>query len=222
MRTNLDRMASLVGTLSRNRESVLAALDEFEAQTDSSDPEEQLNKLGQAVREFIQVTAFANEWYIVMLVTFAETYLHDLLVDAAGIDPSLMEDSKQSVAYSDVTAFTSIGALATEMRTRWARNFLEKAGPRTWIDRFERMGARGFPRDLADQLEELWGIRHVVVHSAGRVTKDFVDRYLGRKLKKGDSIPLDKTEVLGFLKNILAFVGPIDKFFITRFGKALQ
>ena len=43
------------------------------------------------------------EWLPVMMVTTVEAYLLDVLAYAAGIDPSLMERSEQSVSYAELT-----------------------------------------------------------------------------------------------------------------------
>src|SRR5207247_11316116 len=121
----------------------------------------------------------ASLWQVVMLVTCVEAYLQDVLSAAARADPDLMSKSQQLAPYADIIAATSLDELANELRARWARGWLADGGPTRWISRFERMGARGYPDDLAARLERIWGIRHVVVHSAGVATPDSVQRHPG-------------------------------------------
>ena len=119
------------------------------------------------------------EWEAVMLVTVTEAYVQDVLAFAAERDAALMKDSDQTAAYHEVSQAQSVTDLATELRRRWARNFLEDGGPRRWAERFERMGARGFKPDVGETMELHWGVRHVVVHNASKATAEFVRRHPG-------------------------------------------
>src|SRR5712691_7056860 len=104
--------------------------------------------LGELSKEDIDLAPTAEEvlveWQAVMLVTVAEAYLQDALVFAAERNPSLMKDSEQAAKYDEVMVASSLDEVAAELRSRWARNFLEDGGPRRWKERLERMGARGF------------------------------------------------------------------------------
>jgi hypothetical protein len=91
----------------------------------------------------------ANLWQVVMLVTCVEAYLQDVLSASASIDPELMSESEQRALYADVIAADSLHELANELRARWARRWLSDGGPTRWISRLTRMGARGYPADLA-------------------------------------------------------------------------
>ena len=92
-------------------------------------------------------------WQVVMLVTCVEAYLQDLLVAAALVDREFMKNSKQVAAYADVVSAKSLEELATEMRRRWARGWLNDGGPTRWISTLQKMGAKEFPVGLAPRLE---------------------------------------------------------------------
>ena len=176
----------------------------------------------EKIEEYSRVREFVHEWYVVMQVTFAETYLHDVLVACAVVDPALMAESKQTASYQDILGATSIDELANQLRSGWARNFIDRGGPSTWVDRLTRMGATGFPSDIAEKLEQVWGIRHLVVHSAGRITTEFVRRHPSLGFKGGDSLKLSKDPVLAYIGNVGAFVKVVDAFLIARYGSKLE
>lgn len=135
------------------------------------------------------VINWQNGWYIAMMVTITEAYLHDALVEAAEYDPSFMQRSQQNLDYSDVVDAKSVGDLAVRMRSTWAKGFIESGGPRRWLEKLVRWGARGYRDDLVDELEVMWGIRHVMVHRSGRVDEQFLSRH-------GDSVPTHNGELI--------------------------
>jgi hypothetical protein len=156
-------------------------------------------------------------WQVVTLVTCVEAYLQDLLSAAASVDPELMSRSQQLAPYADVIAATSLEQLANELRARWARGWLNDGGPTRWISRFERMGARGYPDDLAACLERIWGIRHVVVHAAGIATPEFVKRHPGIVAAAGDRLLPKNVDFKAFLEAVKGLVEPTEQFFLARY-----
>lgn len=157
-------------------------------------------------------------WEVVMLVTCVEAYLQDILSEAARIDLELMIKSEQQVArYADVIAASSLETLASSLRTQWARSWLNAGGPARWIERFEKLGARGYGDDLAGRLERIWGIRHVVVHSAGVATAEFVRLHPGVVAAPGERVKLDYRELSPWLQAVKEFIEPTEHFFIKRY-----
>jgi hypothetical protein len=159
----------------------------------------------------------ANLWQVVMLVTCVEAYLQDLLVVAASAGPELMSKSQQVASYPDVIGATSLEELASDLRTRWARGWLSEGGPSRWISRLKRMGARGYPDRLGLRLELFWGIRQVVVHSAGIATKDFVRRHPGVVARSGDRVLVSSRDFGAFLEAVKGFMNPTEQFFLARY-----
>lgn len=155
-----------------------------------------------------------SEWDAVMLVTFTEAYLEDVLAACAALDPELMSKSEQTVGYLDVRTATSVEELLDEIRHRWARNFVDDGGPKRWIERLVRMGARGYESNDAETLEKLWGIRHVVVHAAGRITRDFVRRHPRPGYQIGARLQIDTAD---FRSPVFSFVDTTDSFLVRRY-----
>ena len=160
-------------------------------------------------------------WQVVMLVTCVEAYLQDVLTTAASVDPELMNKSEQCAQYADIIGSTSLDALANELRARWARGWLSGGGPTRWIERLKKMGARGYPSDLARRLEPIWGIRHVVVHAAGVATPDFVKRHPGMVKAAGNRVRVSNHDSAKFVKAIQEFLDPTDGFFLARYPSML-
>jgi hypothetical protein len=182
---------------------------------------ESVQRSVKSVKNRIEVwrarTGAVSQWQVVNLVTVVEAYLQDVLKSAAQVDPDLMEKSAQSLRYADVIAAGSIDELSDEMRGRWARRWVDDGGPKYWIERLGRMGVRGFPSNLSAVLERLWGIRHVLVHSAGRATPDFVRRHPGIVKARGEFIRLTLNDVRAYLIEIAHFVDSVDAYFLARY-----
>ena len=165
----------------------------------------------------------ATLWQVVMLVTCVEAYLQDLLAIAASVDPKLMDDSQQVAPYADVISATSLDELANKLRTQWARGWVGKKGPESWISRLKKMGARGYPDDLAPRLELIWEIRHVVVHAAGIATAKFVKEYPGFGATVGVPIRLsvEDERFSAFLHSAREFLEPTERYFVKRYPSLL-
>lgn len=171
-------------------------------------------ELATTLGEFLtvkNVIDLQHRWYVVMLVTVTEAYLLDALVEAAAIDTTLVEKSEQPVAYKELALFDSIDGLAHEMRTTWARHFIDSGGPGCWIERLTRMGARGYSECLAAKLELTWGIRHLVVHQTGRINTDFSRRYPDFPKEKNGNIVVDGDRVLECTLSVIEFAGVTDR-----------
>jgi hypothetical protein len=156
------------------------------------------------------------EWLPVMMVTTVEAYLLDVLAYAAGIDLSLMERSEQSASYAELNIASSLEEVMTELRYRWAKNFIDKGGPDSWIARLTKMGARTYRPETAREMETLWGIRHLIVHTAGVVTADFTRRYPHLGLQVGAKVRVGNAVLQRWFDHIYHFVDVTDTYFIQR------
>jgi hypothetical protein len=167
-------------------------------------------------RDVSKTIDFVQRWCIVMVVTAAETYLQDALAYCALVDPSIMSDVAQVASYNEVLGAQSTQDLAGLLRLRWARNFVDKGGPATWIERLQRMGARPFRSALGADLEKIWGIRHVVVHRAGVVTHDFAQRYPEFEAEPSQLLHLDMPVVFEASDRIEEFARHTDSLISGR------
>jgi hypothetical protein len=152
-----------------------------------------------------------------MLVTCVETYLQDVLAAVASVDPDLMSTSQQRVPYADVVKATSLDALVDEMRARWARAWLRKGGPTYWKSRLEKMGAREYPANLGPRLEQIWAIRHLVVHAAGIANTAFVKRHPGWVDAAGHRVRINSNALGRFVDTITVFMKATETFFVARY-----
>jgi hypothetical protein len=175
-----------------------------------------LNSFTTTMQQRLERYRTATLWQVVMLVTCVEAYLQDVLAAAASVDPEFMRESKQVAPYADVVSAASLGDLANDLRQRWARGWLSDGGPTRWISRLTGMGAKSFPTDLAPRLELIWGIRHVVVHTAGVATVDFLKRHPGAAKAVGDRVQVGNRQLGAFIATAWDFLQPTERFFLVR------
>lgn len=223
---NMDRLLELVARVDGvieeyNSGELVKARERLSAARLRDDVYELGRVLGAHLRS-ISSFSLQLQWYAVMLVTFAETYLQDVLADAARIDPALMADSEQAAVYSDVLANSSIEQLAESMRARWARNFVNSGGPRVLLGRLSRMGSRGYRDELELDMEQLWRVRHAIVHNAGRRTEDLARRHPSVRYTDSAQIVVDADEFTRYALSVLDFAATTDSFLLSRAGTELE
>src|SRR5258706_6704554 len=171
-----------------------------------------LTKFNNTVKTRIERLQTITLWQVVILVTCVEAYLQDVLTAAASVDPECMSKSDQRAPYADVMAATSLEALANDLRTRWARGWVSDGGPSRWISRLGKMGARGYPDDLAPRLGRFWGIRHVGFHAAGVPTADFMKRHPSVVAAAGNRVRANHHDLKRFVHAVFEFINPTDEY----------
>lgn len=157
------------------------------------------------------------EWVPVMLVTFTEAYLQDVLAYLVVFNSKLMAKSEIAATYTEVVEAGNIENLASDLRARWARGIVADGGPTKWARRLAKIigipPEKEYPVTLIEQMELLWGVRHVIVHSAGIGTKDFAERHPKFGLLAGERIRLQLGQTDEWKEAVTSFVtitdGPI-------------
>jgi hypothetical protein len=177
---------------------------------------ELIQRLEERIAKFHVHLALYLEWQCVMGVTFTETYLQDALVHFAGLDSDLMEESGQQASYADILSAATLEELAVEMRVRWARNFVDGGGPTKWLQRLQKMGASNLRDFKIEPMEELWGIRHLIIHRAGKVSRDFQRRHPRFSLSVGEHIKLSHEMLAVYFEAIAKFVVETESFLLKR------
>jgi hypothetical protein len=153
------------------------------------------------------------EWWCVLFVTFTETYLFDVLVAASGRNRNLLpKDFSVKLSYEEVCMHGSRDDLELTMREIWARGFVSNGGPKGWAKRLSDLGAR-IPDEYVEPLEELWGIRHALVHRAGLAGRDFRRLHASVPLSKEGRIIVAKERLGVYMQTATKFVIAIDRFF---------
>jgi hypothetical protein len=160
-----------------------------------------------------------HEMMPVIFVAVVEAYLKDVLIFAAGIDTSLMDCTGQTVTYQDALNAKSLEELLIELRSKWARTFVDSGGPTTWIGSLEAMGARGYLPETVSQMEMLWGVRHLIVHSAGVANADFVRTHPELKAQVGKRFIVNNAQIREWSAAMYDFVDVTDRYFVRRCEK---
>ncbi len=117
---------------------VLAIAKDVIARSEPSTALSEFPELALGIGKHISVQEIVDWqfcWYVVMYVTITESFLRDALAEAAAHDASFMENSMQSLGYSEVLN-GSVDGLATSMRDRWAKHFVDSGGPSAWLKKF--------------------------------------------------------------------------------------
>lgn len=210
---NCRRMKEVIRLVDSATTGVTEHLASEQAKGSRDHPSRRLITAQNDLHGHLEASSFLNLWYIVMHVTFAEAYLQDALADGATAKPSLMSGSQQVASFEDVQSASTLEELAAEMRRRWARGFLERGGPAKWIDRLTKLGAKGYREGLASELEEAWGVRHLVVHSAGVATREFCSRHPAIPISPGSLLELSSERCLKYIGAIIEFVQCTDELF---------
>lgn len=182
----------------------------------------EMDNLVKPVQQFTDGLTAIFHWIPVIMVTTVEAYLQDVLIYAAKVDPAMMESSKQSASYAQVRQAQSLEELTEELQYRWARNFVDDGGPDRWIKRLTKMGAREYRSQAAYEMETLWGVRHLIVHTAGVITPDFVRRHPKIGAKAGESILIRLDQIRRWNDVINHFVDVTDFYFVQRLGHRVE
>jgi hypothetical protein len=90
-------------------------------------------------------------WAVPMLVTYAEAYLQDAL------------EQLISGAFAKSTLPAPI---IEEVTGKWIKSAIRSGGPHQWINHLTKFGVTGYPDDLAPKLQNIWKLRHKIIHSA--------------------------------------------------------
>ena len=110
----------------------------------------------------VKTRQFLGTWMIVMLVTFAEAYLEDVL----------------SLLISDALQTSSLPPeVASEINKKWVKNLMREK-PNAWIKQLERFGVTGYDSDLAGKMQKIWDRRHKIAHTAEPEISPTVSREL--------------------------------------------
>jgi hypothetical protein len=153
--------SSLERQLEELRTSIATATDAMKSVSKASkDVNSKLANIAEAVQSTVPVidqmtTAitsrnFVYSWMTVMLVTFAEAYLEDVLrlLISQALSSSTLHDSVKS-----------------EITKKWVKEAL-RGRPQDWIKQLDKFGIGGDASNQADKLAVVWQRRHTLVHTA--------------------------------------------------------
>lgn len=234
---NTDKLLDLLNLIFSAQQAFMQEIDasalhdpELHDAKQRADTLATVKRLTESVGNHIRQLRTALEVFPIVLVTTVEAYLHDVLVCASGLDSSLMTtrtrsgrdggQSERTASYPEVCSARSLDELKTALRSRWATNWINRGGPSRWISRLQRMGVNRYAANTASDMEYLWGIRHVIVHSAGVVTVAFVRRH--RAPTAGERVQLTYPQLRKWAELIYHFVDVTDAYFVQRLRPRLS
>ena len=117
----------------------------------------------------------------------------------------------------------STSDLAAELRRRWARGIVGDGGPKKWLKKLPRI-LKFKPRyanGLDDELEEIWGVRHLIVHQAGFANREFIRRHARFNLQPEERLRIqidDRPMLVNWTGAVHTFVTATDDAIVLRTG----
>lgn len=186
--TNLDHVRFIIRLLARDIKTpqdmlsdVQKTINTMQAELPNLDLQGQkrfLEKIDLAIDSIQPWEAgkeFLTRWMLVMIITFVEAYLEDFLVMLVQLNPSLCS-SEATPSLDDLSENCTVESLRDEIYRRWAKGVLGRPGGRKkWIQRLENFGVRGYRDNIGEDMEKIWGRRHVIVHEPSAQLSDDLD-----------------------------------------------
>jgi len=161
-----------------------------------------------------------SEATLVMLVAALEAYLRDVLAFAARRDPSIMKQYSVGISANtdQLMTYQSIDEFRDTLPLEWARVWLDRRkSPKDWIGGLRKLGVDGIAEDAASRLNLVRGIRHVIVHSAGIVDRDFVRQHPEAGRSIGDKIHVGDEGIRSAANSVFDLFAPTEEHFAKAF-----
>jgi hypothetical protein len=168
---------------------------------------------GQANEKWLAFYRPANRWMTVMLVTFLEGYLEDVLIEIARKNPQLVKDV--AIDARSVFQIASIEELRDEVRRQWAHNELRPDGPRRWYRAIKDRGAKQLDQSIIHEMQHLWDTRNLIVHGKGIIDASYAAKYSDRGAKRGQQVGVGTAAIQRWLERISKFVDWVDEFCLS-------
>jgi hypothetical protein len=149
-------------------------------------------------------------WLTVVLATLIEAYLKDGLAFMVLHDPAM-----HSLPGWEPREERN-RASARRFSRRWMRSH---KGPSRWLEGLQELGITGFVPDLAETLNEMLGVRHLVVHSAGVVDEEYLRHHPTSLWRLGAEAEIDEGMLRGFIQGAFDFFAPIE---VQAVGRCLH
>jgi hypothetical protein len=222
----LERDIHAVEQMNAQTAATLLKLEtEFSNSTESSNKLAFSTELNALIKEHQEVVAilgtnvraqfFLHDWILVMMVTFAEAYLKDVLVLLATAHPKWRVTREKILSAYDVLNLaeqpteTRWQDLMNIMRQRWADKIL-KGKPEDWINWLQKFGASPYDLDLAGKMTDIWERRHIIVHEPPATRADHAANLIESAAARSEQTNRVKEEI----DVIYRFVNATDAFVV--------
>jgi hypothetical protein len=142
----------------------------------------------------------AARWVVVMLISFLEGFMEDILVEIALKNPKIVKGDEVPVR-AIVTA-NSLEELKRDVRRNWAHDALRPNGPEKWRRTLSDLGAPTIDQKAIAETQYLWDTRNLIVHSRCIADKTYAIKYANRGAKFGVEVNVN----MHFLKTTLPYL----------------
>jgi hypothetical protein len=176
-----------------------------------------VEKFGAESDKWLAFYRPANRWMAVMLVTYFESYLEDILIEIAKRNPLLIKNVDLDVR--NVFEAGSIDELRDDVRRQWAHNALRPDGPKQWYRALKDRGAPEFDEAAMRELQHMWDTRNLIVHGKCLVDAVYARKYADKGAKRGERVKVTSHLIKQWFEPAVKFIKWADAFCLSYGGK---
>jgi hypothetical protein len=161
----------------------------------------------------------ASRWVTVMLVSFLEAYLEDVLKELASKNPAIVK-SKDGIPVTTIILAGSLEELKEDIIRNWAHDQLRPDGPARWYRVLRDLGASpSLSPTLLSEMQHLWDTRNLIVHARCVPDKVYARKHGNRGAVQGTVFRVNSRTLQAWLPHVKDFVNWTDNF-LLNYGKA--
>jgi hypothetical protein len=205
-RMSASDLAKAIEKARRSNEKVIAKSPNLDVKRIAKN----LNVLSSKVTDWLSFYRPASRWIIVMLISFLEAFLEDVLAEIASRNPKVIKSEGMPV--QTIIAAKSLEELKSEIRSNWAHDALRPNGPNRWYRTLRDMGAKKIDQQVITEVQHLWDTRNLIVHARGIADKSYSKKYASRGAKFGVEYNVNMASLKGWLPHVGALVEWADEF----------
>jgi hypothetical protein len=228
LEVNLDDISAFLQQMSKGPEAAKRALQKSlqatedvlqrRAKNELPNNKPLMRRLKTATRAVARWRAFsvpANRWVAVMLVSYLEGYLEDVLAGIALKHSGVIK--KVDLQTARLFQVDSIQELRAEVARSWAHDALRPNGPSTWRRTLrDALGAPKIDDVTIDTIQHLWDTRNLIVHARCVADVPYAKKYSKRGAQAGVAVQVDLKSLQVWLEAMAKFVNWIDAFYLNR------
>lgn len=162
-----------------------------------------------------------NRMYITSIVTCFEVFIQDLLYEVFERYPDTLRSNK-TITYEELLRHPNMDSLvsyiaqleSSKSTEGSAKEYLARVAKRLGINGIEDLIKTGI---IQDGIEDLVGIRNVIVHSGGVVDAAYIRRYPQSNFQEGECVEVTIKDIANISETVRLVVGVIESLVTEKF-----
>jgi hypothetical protein len=175
-----------------------------------------LDTVRKAVQKWTAFNVPASRWIVVMMVSYLEGYLEDVLIGIALKRSEIIKNV--DIQTARVFEVDSIEELRAEVRRNWAHDELRPNGPIAWRKALKARGAASpITQATIDKMQHLWDTRNLIVHARSVADVPYAKKYAKQGARTGVAVKVSMKSLEVWLEAIAEFVDWADTLYLKIF-----